>query len=390
MNLPQLPFETPPDHEEGRSSWVHLALIFSGRLGQIPPLNLFAIWIALIGLACLPWGERRGTAALILAGFLLADWAMLAFLPYAQRSWGPVTPPLLGLTALRVGLSWLCLWLLPYLPVLATLNGIISAMAFYATWVEPFWVKVTRMRHAWPQWNSPPLRILHLSDLHFEGPSLREPAILEHARRLQPDLILLTGDYLNLSSVHDPQAQAGARRFLEQLQAPLGVYAITGSPVVDVQGIVPEVFAGLSIHWLCDEVAEVRHNGNTLWLLGVRCTYSEERDIAALKGLLETLPDGAANTLLLYHTPDLMPAVADLGVSLYLCGHTHGGQLRLPLFGAMATSSRWGKRYEKGRYHEKQTTLYVHCGLGMEGLGAPRARFLARPELVLWEFTSRE
>ncbi len=390
MNLPKLPFATPPDREDGRSSWVHLALIFSGRLGQIPPVNLFAVWIALIGLGCLGWGERRGAAALILAGFLLADWAMLAFLPHTRRSWGPVTPPLLGLTLLRLSLSWLCVWLLPALPALAALNGVISAMAGYATWIEPFWVKVVRMRHAWPQWNRPPLRLLHLSDLHFEGPSLREDAILEQVRRLQPDLILLTGDYLNLSSVHDPQAHAGARRFLEQLQSPLGVYAITGSPVVDVVGIVPEVFAGLPIRWLRDEVAEVRCHGNTLWLLGVCCTYREERDLAAVKTLLETLPDGATNTLLLYHTPDLMPALAGSGVSLYLCGHTHGGQLRLPLFGAMATSSRWGKRYEKGRYCEKQTTLYVHCGLGMEGLGAPRARFLARPEVVVWEFEREE
>ncbi|MBN2002881.1 MAG: metallophosphoesterase [Anaerolineae bacterium] len=387
MKLPKLPFETPPDREDGSSSWVHLGLILSGRMGQISPFVLLPLWVLFVVAACWPWNAWRVAAALISAGFLLADWTMLALLPRAQRSWGPVMPPLLGLTLLRVGLSWLCAWLLPYLPALAILNGVIAAMAFYATWIEPFWVKVTPMRHTWPQWNSPPLRILHLSDIHFERYSPREQAVLEHMRRLQPDLILVTGDYLNLSSVHDPQAHEDVRRFLEQLQAPLGVYAITGSPVVDVKGIVPEIFDGLPIHWLRDEVAEVHHNGNTLWLIGVSCTYREERDIAAITSLLETLPAGATNTLLLYHTPDLMPAVAELGVSLYLCGHTHGGQLRLPLFGAMATSSRWGKRYEKGLYHEKQTTLYVHCGLGMEGLGAPRARFLARPEVVVWEFS---
>jgi hypothetical protein len=88
---------------------------------------------------------------------------------------------------------------------------------------------------------------------------------------------------------------------------------------------------------------------------------------------------------LLYHTPDLMPHAARLGVTLYLAGHTHGGQLRLPIYGAMATSSRWGKRYEMGRYQEHKTILYVNRGIGMEGLGAPRARFLAPPEVVLWE-----
>ena len=102
----------------------------------------------------------------------------------------------------------------------------------------------------------------------------------------------------------------------------------------------------------------------------------------------EQVPAGAFS-ILLYHTPDLMPYIADArvagtGVTLYLAGHTHGGQIRLPIYGALATSSRWGKRYEMGRYYEGETTLYVSRGLGMEGLGAPRARFLAPPEIILW------
>jgi predicted MPP superfamily phosphohydrolase len=93
-------------------------------------------------------------------------------------------------------------------------------------------------------------------------------------------------------------------------------------------------------------------------------------------------------TLLLYHSSDLMPEATDLGVDLYLCGHTHGGQVRLPLFGALITSSDFWKRYEMGRYKEGNTTLYVSRGLGMEGLGAPRARFLSPPEIVLWTLSS--
>jgi predicted MPP superfamily phosphohydrolase len=73
---------------------------------------------------------------------------------------------------------------------------------------------------------------------------------------------------------------------------------------------------------------------------------------------------------------------------LYLCGHTHGGQIRLPLFGAVITSSDFWKRYEMGRYEEGNTVLYISRGLGMEGKGAPRARFLAPPEIVLWTLSS--
>jgi predicted MPP superfamily phosphohydrolase len=70
-------------------------------------------------------------------------------------------------------------------------------------------------------------------------------------------------------------------------------------------------------------------------------------------------------------------------VDLVLSGHTHGGQWRIPGFGAILTSSRFGKRYEAGRYTKDNTHLYVSRGLGMEGFGAPRARFFCPPELVL-------
>ena len=76
-------------------------------------------------------------------------------------------------------------------------------------------------------------------------------------------------------------------------------------------------------------------------------------------------------------------------MDLYLAGHTHGGQIRLPLYGPMATGSRYGRRYAAGLFQEKDTTLYVSRGLGFEGGGMPRARFLCRPEAVNIELTGR-
>jgi len=79
-----------------------------------------------------------------------------------------------------------------------------------------------------------------------------------------------------------------------------------------------------------------------------------------------------------------MPAASQAGIDLYLCGHTHGGQIRLPLYGAMITSSRLGKQFEMGHYQINGTHLYVNRGVGLEGLGAPRIRFLCPPEVVLF------
>ena len=92
-----------------------------------------------------------------------------------------------------------------------------------------------------------------------------------------------------------------------------------------------------------------------------------------------------AYTLLLYHSPDLIETASSVGVDLYLAGHTHGGQVRLPFYGAVITFSAYGKQYEMGWYEVGATTLYVSRGLGMEGWDAPRMRFLCPPEMEVVE-----
>ncbi|MEA3308322.1 MAG: hypothetical protein U9Q70_02260 [Chloroflexota bacterium] len=390
MTQPTL--EIPPDREGQKSSFLHRLFILTGLLSRLSPAQLLPAWLALVAISCWPWHAHRVTAAILSALFLLVDGGMLALLPIAGRSWGPVTPSLLGLTTVRLLLSWLLAWLVPGqsgLLLWGVLNAALALMAGYATWWEPFQLQVTERKLSLGLTTKPedrPLRLLHISDLHFEGHSPRETALLKAVETLAPDLIVLTGDYLNLSSVYDPASQTATRGLLSHLKAPLGTYAINGSPAVDVPTIIPRIFAGLTIHWLANQIATIEWLGRTLWLIGLDCTLSGEADRRRLQELRQTVPT-AAPVLLLYHTPDLMPDAAALDIDLYLAGHTHGGQLRLPLYGALFTSSRWGKRYEMGIYREANTTLYVSRGLGMEGLGAPRARFLAPPEIILWELS---
>jgi hypothetical protein len=230
------------------------------------------------------------------------------------------------------------------------------------------------------------VRVLHLSDLHVERVTAREEALLDHVAALAPDVVLITGDYLNLSYVHDARAQEEVRRFMARLCACAGcpVYTVTGSPPVDSPDVVPRIFEGLPMRWLQNQAAVLDCDGQRIRLLGVHCNHELSIDGAALRALAAEERAGEPFTVLLYHSPDLMPEAASLGVDLYLCGHTHGGQVRLPVFGALVTSSEFWKRYEMGRYQEGATTLYVSRGLGMEGMGAPRIRFLAPPEITLW------
>ncbi len=262
----------------------------------------------------------------------------------------------------------------------------ITAIQIYATWVEPFRLTITSLEFTSPKLQSgEPLRVLHLSDIHFEGWTPRERRLLEIARALAPDLIFLTGDYLNLSSVDNGPARQGVRDLLAELATIAPTYAVVGSPPVDRPDVVPRIFSGLPITWLVDEAAEVEMKGHRLRLIGVRCTADHRRDGERLRRLCSAGFHPALQ-ILLYHSPDLFPLAAELGIDLHLAGHTHGGQLRLPLFGALVTSSAFWKRYEAGLYRRGSSTLYVSRGIGVEGKGAPRARFLAPPEIVLITF----
>jgi predicted MPP superfamily phosphohydrolase len=92
-------------------------------------------------------------------------------------------------------------------------------------------------------------------------------------------------------------------------------------------------------------------------------------------------------TVFLTHSPDAITAVAREKVDLCCCGHTHGGQIALPFYGALITLTRTGKQFEAGLYRVGQTWLYVNRGIGMEGGWLPRVRFCARPELTLIDLT---
>jgi hypothetical protein len=376
----------PPDY---RPRVLHFVLVLTELLGRVSPALLLPAWLALAAIGCWPWGDLQIPAAVMSLVLMFLDGVGLALLPRMGRSFGAVTPPLLALTLVRGfltfsgGLVW---GHGPTLVVIGVVQVTISVVSFYATWVEPFRIQVSceGLRSSKLDGQAP-LRLLHISDLHVEKITAREQKLLDLITTLDADLIVLTGDYLNLSSVRDAESQVEVRDLLgeicERSRGP--VYGITGSPPVDLKGVVPRIFDGLPIRWLLDEVEQVAIEGHRICIAGLRCTRERSRDVPRLRRLLDSVPADQF-TLLLYHSPDLMPEAAELGVDLYLCGHTHGGQIRLPFFGALVTSSKFWKRYEMGRYEEKGTTLYVSRGLGMEGLGAPRARFLSPPEIIEW------
>lgn len=254
--------------------------------------------------------------------------------------------------------------------VLGTLG---SGCLVYGWTVEPEWIEVTHVEVSLPHGvrGERPIRIVHVSDLHVgaaPGNEERLPALVEAEH---PDLIAYTGDSL----VH----VAGRDRFLaciDRLAAIAPTYAVQGNwDVIQFRGV--PVLEASRARLLDGDVIEVEVRGVRLALAGLR--YGRDGEVAEL---LRRLPPGLPSVFL-HHTPDpILDAVAG-GVDLMLAGHTHGGQVRLPLYGALLTLARHGKRFEAGLYRVDRTWLYVNRGLGLEGSPAPQVRFLCRPEVTV-------
>jgi hypothetical protein len=377
--------------DKPKFGFIHYAVVLGDWLEKIP-VGLVGALLALLA-AHIGW-IWTPAVGMGLAVLYIVDAAMLALLPQRGKSFGPLNAPWIALAVLRWGLAVAARLILPRgdwaLFAIVAIQAGVTAAAWYGLWIEPFRLGVTRLTLTSPKLNGrAPIRLLHLSDLHVERITPRERQLLQLVDELRPDLIVFTGDFLNLSYTHDERAHADCRAILAQLRAPLGVYAISGSVSVDPPPVVRQLLDRLGIHRLDNQVHAIKTAGDepALALVGVTCTNNDQRDGATLARVVKTVPNnpGIPFTLLLYHTPDLMPQAAREGVDLYLCGHTHGGQVRLPLFGALVTSSKYWKRYEMGRYTERGTTLYVSRGIGLEGRGAPRARFLCPPEIGLIE-----
>jgi predicted MPP superfamily phosphohydrolase len=257
----------------------------------------------------------------------------------------------------------------------------------YATRFEPFRLGVTHIEVLTPKLPAGKrVRLVQIADLHVERVTSRERDLIKKVDALDADYVLYTGDYLSFSYTGEPRAISEARQVLSALGARHGAYAVRGTHQVDPNALLPVLFEGLPIRWLRSEHVTLDHDGFAIAFAGASCSRVPEIDVPAVERALDDVPQGAF-TVLLYHTPDLVPQALAGGADLYLAGHTHGGQIRLPIYGALMTATAVGKRYEMGRYDVDGLTLYVSRGIGMEGRGAPRARFLCPPEIVCIDVT---
>ena len=218
-------------------------------------------------------------------------------------------------------------------------------------------------------------RIAQVSDVHHSSlVSIEEVRrVVSLANETRADMVALTGDYTtNLPKYVEPCAEA-----LAELKAPEGVWAVLGNHDHRTDGpLTRQALRRHGIEVLTNQNTELRRGADVLQLAGVDDWGWGKADFArALSGV-----DISRPSLLLSHEPMALDVPETRGVSLILSGHTHGGQINLPVVGAPAAYVWEHLKHLRGRYESEGTQLYVSRGTGI--IGVP-VRLGARPEVAV-------
>jgi len=258
--------------------------------------------------------------------------------------------------------------------------AILFFMICLAGYQEATRIPVVRRAHltfeSWPQ-GSPPLRLLLMSDAHVQGPDMppeRLARIVRIAEALRPDLVVIAGDFLGHKSLatRNYTISEAVRPFAD-LHAPMGTYAVLGNnDRTDGPVAVRRALTEAGIKVLENDAVEI----GPIALGGFRTRFG--RTLRRLRSLPGT-------RILVAHSPDAF-ATLPSDIPLMLAGHTHCGQIVLPVVGALSTGSRFGDRYRCGLIREKGKLLVVTGGLGTSRLPI---RIGAPPDIWLLEISGR-
>jgi predicted MPP superfamily phosphohydrolase len=256
-------------------------------------------------------------------------------------------------------------------------------VALYARYIEPQRPRLSHVNVRLPRRHAhlDGLTIAFVSDTHvcphFAASSL-EP-VVAMLERLQPDLVLFGGDYVSES----PRYVADAVPPLTRMAATgrLGAFGVLGNhDIANIRSRVEKPLAAAGIRFLTNESTCIEYGGGDLWLVGIDEVILGKPDPVRA---FSAVPADAA-TIVLWHEPDLAEQIAPFGPIVQLSGHTHGGQVRLPVVGPLALP-KMGHKFPVGRYEILDMTLLVSRGIGIY---RPPVRLNCPPETMVIHFVA--
>jgi predicted MPP superfamily phosphohydrolase len=217
-------------------------------------------------------------------------------------------------------------------------------------------------------------KVLFLTDLHLDGlPGLTEK-LQNLVKDLQVDLCILGGDFRMETYGPFTKALELLNRIIPTIRARDGIIGILGNHDC------PEIITPLrrsGVEFLVNESMSVSRNGEKIWVLGVDDPHLYK--CHDLKEAFEDVPEGVF-TVLAAHSPEIYREASEFGARLYLCGHTHAGQIQIPTFGPLLTHCKCPRRYSEGAWQYGKMLGYTTPGVGASGVPV---RFFSKGEVTL-------
>jgi predicted MPP superfamily phosphohydrolase len=280
---------------------------------------------------------------------------------------------------------------------------IVLFLGFYCWFIEPNRFQFNQMVVQLPWKIKQPITVLHLSDLHFYEGRTDSVSFLHSLALHDVDLIFITGDLIEANSGMPICIEA-----LKPLRAKHGIYAVFGNhdyfhtefeDIANKTGSLPknherkrndteqlkQELTNINIQVLQNNNTSIEINGQRLFVVGIDDPYVKQ---ANLDQSFEGVKSGDP-CLGLVHSPEIHEEIAqrDLATMVF-CGHTHGGQIRLPWIGALLTRTNAPRRFVFGLQQEKNTVFYISTGIGTGRFTRPR--FNCLPEAVLFTLIPKE
>lgn len=262
------------------------------------------------------------------------------------------------------------------------LGAIFTGLGLWAFYLEPSSLvtrRVTLQIPGWPQ-EQRGLRIAVLADLHVGSPywgTEKLKLVVTRTNEERPDLVVLLGDYVIQGVVGGrfvaPERIADG---LKDLRAPLGVVAVLGNHDWNLDGVrVTRALQRVGIVVLENQAWQISNKGYSFWIGGIADAMTR---VPKIPETLQQVNDPSP-VILIAHNPDIFPEVPGR-VNLTIAGHTHGGQVDLPLVGRLIVPSDYGQRFAYGHIVEEGRHLFVSSGIGTSIIPV---RFRVPPEIVI-------
>jgi len=217
-------------------------------------------------------------------------------------------------------------------------------------------------------------KILILSDLHIDSDLHIIPRLCRMTSQISSDIVVLLGDFRYRIAGDYSRVIPRMQTIIDSLAPKGGIYAVRGNH--DSKALMDQM-ENLGVRVLDNQAVLFKQEGGILALLGVDDPHYDRTD--DLPAALSGVPNEAFK-ILLAHTAEVYREAADAGIQLYLCGHTHGGQINLKRNVPVITNVHAPRRFVQGWWHYRSLTGYTTTGVGVS---AVPVRFNCPPEIVL-------